>query len=195
MLSHTSRIHGTAQAKDDVACLYRAVVALANAVAISYQNKLPLRAQDGDKTIDFESSFGNELDNIWDCHRAIMTKMWLPKLNEHNPEDSMKLELVHRQLRPEWSERDVFYERVTASLARVGNTCEWFKPHLTDFLDSDQKALAITGGPGSGKTFLAEWIEEQLLRPLDYEDEMYMTLTYAFREYFSLSNIAYDYMC
>ncbi|KAK3343472.1 hypothetical protein B0T25DRAFT_634562 [Lasiosphaeria hispida] len=180
MLSHTSRIHGTAQAKDDVTRLYSAVVALVDAVAVFYRVKLTLVTRDQDKTIDFESSFGTKLDKIWECHRDIMSKMWLPKLNERDPDHSARLGQVHRQLKPEWSERDVFYERVTANLAYAGNTCGWFEPHLIDFLDGDQKVLAITGGPGSGKTFLAEWIEERLLRPLDYEDDMCLTLTYAF---------------
>jgi len=175
MLSHMSRASGTTQAIEPLERLYRSVVALVEAVASSFRDKLTSTSKE-DMTLDFASALENEMDDIWTSHRTVLVEMWLS-----NPSD--RLELLHRRLRGDWSERDEFYGGVTTSLARVGGTCEWFQHFLVDFLENTQKTLAITGAPGTGKSTLAHWIEEWLLVPLEGEEEMYVTLTYAFRKY------------
>ena len=50
-------------------------------------------------------------------------------------------------------------------------TCLWMAPYLTRFLRGDQKTLAISGKPGSGKTVLSSVIIgnlEQTIRGVHY---------------------------
>lgn len=45
-------------------------------------------------------------------------------------------------------------------------TCLWVSQHLTNFLKSQKRTLAITGKPGSGKTVLASVIVDRLQDPI-----------------------------
>lgn len=49
---------------------------------------------------------------------------------------------------------------------REESTCLWVAPHLTRFMKGDQKTLAITGRPGSGKSILATVINDHLQSPI-----------------------------
>lgn len=69
-------------------------------------------------------------------------------------------------------------DQFAARTKRTEFTCEWFQPHLADFLRSSDQTLAITGPSGSGKTVLAGWIEERLQRPLARKS--YETIEYRF---------------
>jgi Tfp pilus assembly pilus retraction ATPase PilT len=45
-------------------------------------------------------------------------------------------------------------------------TCLWVAPHLTRFLRSQDRVLAISGKPGSGKSITSSVIVDYLQRPI-----------------------------
>ena len=61
-------------------------------------------------------------------------------------------------------EPDYFYSsRFTTISKRVAGSCVWFKPHLEDFLEAEERpVLVIVGRPGVGKTALATWVMDEI---------------------------------
>ena len=118
------------------------------------------------------------MTDIWQRRDAITTRVWMLKLGHRC--SGLSLDVIRRYLQPTRSTRGAFYDRVSESIQRTEDTCEWLKAPLVDFFRSQEKALVITGDVGSGKTVLAAWIKERLQRPLDRKQ--WSTLGYTFRE-------------
>ncbi|RYP70569.1 hypothetical protein DL771_005388 [Monosporascus sp. 5C6A] len=175
MISHIGQIDEKSQMEDAVSSLHSAVVELVDRVSCDYQDKL-LALDEKNPVIKFETAFGDIMDSIFELQHQVITGMWLSELRDQA--DVQSLESIRRQLRPNWSEKNAFYDQVNESLTRAGETCEWFESHLVGFLRNHGRAFAITGGSSTGKTVLAGWIRERLRQSLGHKE--YLTLTYAF---------------
>ncbi|RYP17433.1 hypothetical protein DL765_004521 [Monosporascus sp. GIB2] len=175
MISQIGQIDEKSQMEDAVSSLHSAVVKLVDSVSCGYRDKL-FALDEEDPVIKFETAFEDIMNSIFELQHQVITRMWLSELRDQA--DIQSLESIRRQLRPNWSEKNAFYDQVNESLTRAGETCEWFESHLVRFLSGRGRAFAITGGSGTGKTVLAGWIRERLRRALGHQE--YLALTYAF---------------
>ncbi|KAK4200337.1 hypothetical protein QBC40DRAFT_348659 [Triangularia verruculosa] len=182
LISNVSQIHeifyASREVKEGVAHLYCDLVDLVGRISILYRKKINSLGQDTKKSvvIDFEAEFGKQMTGIWKRRDYIIAKMWALKLG--NRTNSLGVNAVRRRLQNDRSSKGAFYDQVSENVKRAEDTCEWVRTPLVNFLRGKEKALTITGDPGSGKTVLAGWMKERLQRPLDHTQ--YTTLTYSF---------------
>ena len=183
MLAHVSQIHELFRAPESVtevvADLYTDVIELVGNIAVFYRKRLSSLSDSGSVTINFDATFGSRMTHIWETRALLTARVWKLKLGNNGR--SQKLDSVRRWLRSSRSSKAAFYDRVGLDAAkRAEDTCEWLKPHLVDFLRSKDRTFAITGPEGSGKTVLADWIQDRLQRPLNHTQ--YYTLSFTFRK-------------
>jgi Cdc6-like AAA superfamily ATPase len=166
-----------AEAATDIFC---DLVELVGHISVHYRQKINSLRPDSTVSVNFDATFGKELNNIWRSKEALYDRIWSYKLG--NKHYSLGLGSLRRKLQPsaELSIRTSLYDEVLESLDRSEDTCHWIKNDLIQFFKSQEQVLSITGPPGSGKTVLAEWVSERLARPLDRRT--YVILEYNFRE-------------
>lgn len=164
------------EVKETLAHLYCDIVELVGDIAVYYRRKISTLKPHETVTINFESTFGASMAGIWKRRDHLTSRLWSLRL--YSKSYHLSLEAVRRRLKSDRSVQGAFYDQVHESLKRAEDTCEWLKPNLVEFFRGSEKALTITGDPGSGKTVLAGWVKERLQRPLDHVQ--YSTLTYSF---------------
>lgn len=184
LLSTVSQIRGLehmpAPIKEAAADIFCDLVDLVGHISVHYRQKINGLRAGSTVAVNFDATFGKELNNIWRSKEALYDRIWSYKLGHKRP--SLGLDSLRRELQPsvELSIRTSLYDEVVESLDRSEDTCHWIKNDLIQFFNSQEQVLSITGPPGSGKTVLAEWVSERLARPLDRRT--YVVLEYNFRK-------------
>lgn len=171
-------VDASSELKDELTGLYEAVNALVESITLEYRDRVADLRDNELVTIDFDATFRKPMSNIEARRDQLINRMWFCSLRQTSQRQNV--DKVYRQLMPDWSYMESFYDRVAQSIDRVGHTCEWFEPHMIEFFQSEQKVLAVTGVSGTGKTVLGGWVRDRLQSPLDHEG--YFVLTYTFRE-------------
>ena len=166
--------------KESAAHIFCDLVSLSGNIAVHYRQKITALRAGLSAVIDFDQSFGQQISDIWRAKQTLYDQIWAFKLGRKHLSISMQSLRLKLQSSGEISIRSTLYDEVADSLERSEDTCNWIKHQLTSFLQSKDQVLSITGPLGSGKTMLAEWVQERLSRPLDHQN--YVTLDYTFRE-------------
>lgn len=184
LVSQITQIPGifesTKEIKASISNLYSELVGLAGCISVHYRNHIfNLGPKHQTVTLNLNDLFGGDIDSIWASKTALYDRIWSQSLGKkHFP---LTLAELRHRLNPESEAfRHALYAELAEDLERAEDTCEWVKSDLVDYLQSNEKILTVTGAPGSGKTVLADWIEERLQRPLN--DTTYSVLLYTFRK-------------
>ena len=185
LVSQITQIPGifdsTKDVRADISRLYSELVGLAGCISVHYRNHIfNLGNQHQVLTINLNDLFGSDIDAIWASKTALYDRIWKQSLGKKHLVLSLA-ELRHRLNPQSEAFRHALYAELAEDLERAEDTCEWVKSDLVDFLQSNEKVLTVSGAPGSGKTVLADWIEERLQRPLN--NTTYSVLLYTFREF------------
>ncbi|CAK7236304.1 hypothetical protein SEUCBS140593_009575 [Sporothrix eucalyptigena] len=182
LVSQVTQIPGifesTKEIKADISLLYSQLVGLAGSISVHYRNHIfNLGPHQQLVTINLNDLFGREIDKIWASKKDLYTRIWTQSLGKRH--FALTLADLRHRLNPESEAfRHALYAEMAEDLERAEDTCEWVKSDLVEFLQSNEKILTVTGAPGSGKTVLADWIEERLQRPL--HNTTYSVLLYTF---------------
>lgn len=185
LVSQITQIPGifesTKEIKAAISDLYSELVGLAGCISVHYRNHIfNLGPQHQTVTLNLNDLFGGDIDSIWASKTALYERIWNQSLGKKH--FSLSLADLRNRLNPESEAfRHALYAELAEDLERAEDTCEWVKSDLVEYLQSKEKILAVTGAPGSGKTVLADWIEERLQRPLN--NTTYSVLLYTFREF------------
>ncbi|EPE09363.1 nacht domain protein [Ophiostoma piceae UAMH 11346] len=182
LVSQITQIPGifdsTKDVKVDISRLYSELVGLAGCISVHYRNHIfNLGHQHQAITLNLNDLFGSDIDTIWASKTALYDRIWKQSLGKKHLVLSLG-ELRHRLNPQSEAFRHALYAELAEDLERAEDTCEWVKSDLVDFLQSNEKILTVSGAPGSGKTVLADWIEERLQRPLN--NTTYSVLLYTF---------------
>lgn len=130
-------------------------------------------------TIDFDKEFSSQIQDIWSLRSRLFEHMWSHALRDENVTST--LASLQRQLVPNTSEyRSQLYGRIAEKAERAEGTCEWVEGDLTDFLESREDLLAITGSPGCGKSVLSAWLRERLQKPIHVDRDKLKFETFGF---------------
>ncbi|KAL1910529.1 hypothetical protein Sste5344_003783 [Sporothrix stenoceras] len=182
LVSQITQIPGifesTKEIKASISNLYSELVGLAGCISVHYRNHIfNLGPQHQTVTLNLNDLFGGDIDSIWASKTALYDRIWSQSLGKkHFP---LTLAELRHRLNPESEAfRHALYAELAEDLERAEDTCEWVKSDLVEYLQSNEKILIVTGAPGSGKTVLADWIEERLQRPLN--NTTYSVLLYTF---------------
>ncbi|CAK7211371.1 hypothetical protein SBRCBS47491_001102 [Sporothrix bragantina] len=182
LVSQVTQIPGifesTKEVKVDISRLYSQLVGLAGSISVHYRNHIfDLGPHHQLVTLNLNDLFGRQIDDIWDSKKKLYARIWSQSLGKRH--FALSLGDLRHRLNPESEAfRHALYAEMAEDLERAEDTCEWVKSDLVDFLQSNEKILTVTGAPGSGKTVLADWIEERLQRPL--HNTTYSVLLYTF---------------
>ncbi|ERT03366.1 hypothetical protein HMPREF1624_01679 [Sporothrix schenckii ATCC 58251] len=182
LVSQITQIPGifdsTKEIKASISKLYSELVGLAGSISVHYRNHVcNLGQQHQSVTLNLNDLFGGDIDSIWASKTALYDWIWLQSLGKK--QYALSLSELRNRLNPESEAfRHALYAELAEDLERAEDTCEWIKSDLVEYLQSKEKILAVTGAPGSGKTVLADWIEERLQRPLN--NATYSVLLYTF---------------
>jgi hypothetical protein len=170
--------HMSAPIKENAAHIFCDLVSLTGDIAVHYSQKIAGLKAGLSVAIDFDHSFGNQITDIWRAKQALYDQIWAYKLGRKR--FSITIESLRDRLSSsaEASVRSTLYDEVADSLERSEDTCHWVKHQLTQFLHSNDQVLSVTGPAGSGKSMLAEWVQERLSRPLDHQN--YVTIDHTF---------------
>lgn len=185
LVSQITQIPGifesTKEVKVDISRLYSELVGLAGSISVHYRNHIfNLGPAHQVVTLNLNDLFGADIDAIWASKTALYDRIWKQNLS-HSGKKHLALslsELRHRLNPQSEAFRHALYSELAEDLERAEDTCEWVKSDLVDYLQSNEKILTVSGAPGSGKTVLADWIEERLQRPLN--NTTYSVLLYTF---------------
>lgn len=184
LVSQVTQIPGifesTKEVKVDISRLYSELVGLAGNISVHFRNHIfNLGSQHQMVTLNLNDLFGGDIDAIWASKTALYDRIWSQSLGKKH--FAVTLADLRHRLNPESEAfRFALYAELAEDLERAEDTCEWVKSDLVEFLQSNEKVLTVTGAPGSGKTVLADWIEERLQRPL--HNTTYSVLLYTFRK-------------
>ncbi|KAI9157950.1 hypothetical protein HJFPF1_05935 [Paramyrothecium foliicola] len=182
LLSTVGQLNGlesmSSSIKESAAHIFCDLVSLTGNIAVHYRRKIAGLKAGLSVAIDFDHSFGEQISHIWQAKQALYDQIWAHKLGRKRFSISVQSVREELQSSGEVSIRSTLYDEVADSLERSEDTCHWVKHQLTQFLQSSEQVLSITGPAGSGKSMLAEWVQERLSRPLDHQN--YITLNYDF---------------
>ncbi|KAK5987204.1 hypothetical protein PT974_11325 [Cladobotryum mycophilum] len=164
--------------QEDATHTFCDLVNLVSNIAAYYGQRISDLKDGSTVHISFDACFGAQIDQIWRSKEALYERIWAYKLSGRNL--SMSLEELRWKLQATVGQAisNKLYDEVDDHLDRSEETCYWFKDVLSQFLKSYDQVLCVTGAPSSGKTVLAEWVEERLARPFDHK--AYAVLRYDF---------------
>ncbi|KAH7329426.1 hypothetical protein B0I35DRAFT_474031 [Stachybotrys elegans] len=164
--------------KEAAADIFCDLVSLTGNIAVHYRRRISSLRAGSSVVIDFDATFGKEIHEIWTAKYALHDAIWAHALGRKR--FSIDLVSLREKLTAsaEVSVRGALYDEVSDSLERSEDTCHWIKHELVQFLQSNEQVLKVTGEAGTGKTMLAEWVQERLTRPLDHKS--YTVLDYNF---------------
>ncbi|KAK7928661.1 hypothetical protein PG985_005659 [Apiospora marii] len=168
LLGHLIQLHDLFTGNDtivqSISSLYASLVRLIGDDVVTYRQRIS-RLSRNTVTIDFDKEFSSQIPDIWSLRSRLFEHMWSHALRDENV--CSTLTSLQRQLVPSTSEyRPQLYGRIAEKAERAGGTCEWVEGDLTDFLESGEDLLAITGSPGCGKSVLSAWLRERLQKPI-----------------------------
>ncbi|KEY74817.1 hypothetical protein S7711_06504 [Stachybotrys chartarum IBT 7711] len=155
--------------KEHAADIFCDLVDLTGHIAVHYRQKITTLRAGRSVSIDFDATFGKQISDIWNSKQVLHDEIWAHKLGRRRFTISIKSLRDKLQPSVETSVRSTLYDEVSDSLERSEDTCHWIKHELVQFLQSNDQVLKVTGPAGSGKTILAEWVQERLSRPLDHK--------------------------
>ncbi len=140
---------------------------LVGRISVHYRRRINVLTPHSATTVNFDASFGKDVEKIWKKKADLCNRMWTLKLGKKSR--VVSLNTIRHKLQPADSTfRGALYSELAEDLERAEDTCEWIKHDLADFLRGNEKVLTVTGPVGCGKTELADWVEERLQRPLDH---------------------------
>lgn len=153
-----------------------ALVHLLGDVSIFYHQRVSRLSRNA-VSIDFDREFGGQLEDICAKREQLIYTIWGYRIGSSHA--VTEVASLHQTLgSDETHVKSYLYGRIQDKKRRVDGTCEWLEDHLVDFLEKDEKVLAITGIAGCGKSMLASWVREQLERSVGHVAERYRTISY-----------------
>jgi tetratricopeptide (TPR) repeat protein len=168
--------------KELAADIFCDLVSLTGHIAVHYRQKITALKAGADVVIDFDATFGKSLTDIWNAKQVLHDQIWASKLGRKRFSMSVKSLRDKLETSVEVSVRGTLYDEVSDSMERSEDTCHWIKHPLFEFLNRRDpvQVLTITGGAGTGKTILAEWVQERLSRPLNRKDYTVLDFNFLF---------------
>ncbi|KAI1140079.1 hypothetical protein F5Y05DRAFT_306065 [Hypoxylon sp. FL0543] len=152
------------------------LVHLLGDIAIFYHQRVS-RLSRSSVRIDFDREFGSQLEEICSKREQLIYTIWSYKLGSSYSADDVAS--LHRELGSAQTHvKTYLYNRIQDKKRRVEGTCGWFGVELVDFLEKNDKILAVTGNAGCGKSMLAAWVRDQLERPIGHSGQKHRTLSY-----------------
>ncbi|KAI9368154.1 hypothetical protein BJX61DRAFT_546814 [Aspergillus egyptiacus] len=154
--------------KDQVILALADLVTLVVGVATHFYKSLG-DLKSGSVAVDIHGTFGGAIGSFDFRCSLVAELMWKHQLEQEGVVEGRvtEIKLIRQWLAPE----DPVLADITKSTAqfaqeREESTCLWVNPYLVRFLKGQQRTLAITGKPGSGKSILATVINDQLQHPI-----------------------------
>lgn len=166
--------------KESTADIFCDLVDLSSQISVHYREKITGLRAGSIATVNFDTTFGKQINRIWQSKQVLHDRIWSYKLGGKRPTVSLKSLRRKLESSSEFTIRTSLYDEVAESLERSEDTCHWIKNDLIQFFGKQSQVLSITGSTGTGKTVLAEWVSERLARPLDRKT--YAVLEYKFRK-------------
>ncbi|KAI1763269.1 hypothetical protein GGR53DRAFT_531708 [Hypoxylon sp. FL1150] len=153
-----------------------ALVLLLGDVSIFYHQRISRLSRNA-IFVDFDREFGGQLEDICTKREQLIYTIWGYRIGSSHA--VAEIASLHQTLgSDETHVKSHLYGRIQDKKRRVNGTCEWLEDHLVDFLEKDEKVLAITGIAGCGKSMLASWVREQLERSVGHVAKRYRTISY-----------------
>jgi hypothetical protein len=170
----------TREVKHDIGKLYSDLVGLVGSISVYYRQRMYGVEAGHTSIIKFDAVFGRDIDGIWKTKVALYERMWQQTISKNTY--AISLRDLRYKLNPDTELfRDELYSELAEDLERAEDTCEWVKNGLVEFFRGRERILTITGEAGTGKTVLADWIQERLQWPLNRVT--YGVLLYTFRKF------------
>ncbi|KAL7941491.1 hypothetical protein V8C42DRAFT_360741 [Trichoderma barbatum] len=182
LLTDITRIHNlhmpSEAIRNDATKTFNNLVTLLSKIAAVYRQKISDLKPGSRAHIDFDASFGPQIQEIWRSKEALSDAIWKHKLQEVDPSVTVEQLRWKLQYPYNYSVTNRIYEKVGDYHAPPSKTCYWLKDILSNFFNGEEQLLCLTGEESTGKSFLSRWVEERLARPLNVKS--YHVLRYTF---------------
>ncbi|KAI9710539.1 MAG: hypothetical protein M1820_002675 [Bogoriella megaspora] len=147
--------------QEDLGDVFEGLVHLVGEIAIYYRARVNRLSSHQAISVDFQATFGKDVDRIWRKKQHLSNHIWALKLG--NKRYAYTIEEIRSKLCPvDQPAEALLFSRLADKAERAQGTCEWIQGHLLNFLRSNDKSLTITGASGCGKSMLASWIKDRL---------------------------------
>ncbi|KAL4996903.1 hypothetical protein BDV10DRAFT_186709 [Aspergillus recurvatus] len=155
--------------KDQVILALADLVALVVGIVTHFHERLG-DLQCRSVTINIHNTFAESIENFRTRCEHVSELMWRHQLLQEGLIEggaATEIKTIRQWLEPD----DPVLTHATKFTAQFAqeqeeSTCLWLNPYISRFLRSDQKTMAITGKPGSGKSILATVINDKLQHPI-----------------------------
>lgn len=160
------------------------LMSIVTGIAINFY--MAVHGKKAEATVDVYRTFSASIEAFRSHRKQAAAEMWSRALSRAGIDDEeCEVAALQRWLAPKDSVLAFLASNhVSLTSRRAEFTCQWFTPHLANFLRGNKNILSVEGESGSGKTTLAGWIVDRLQRPL--ARQTYSTLSFSV----SQSNIA-----
>ncbi|KOS20667.1 hypothetical protein ESCO_006835 [Escovopsis weberi] len=153
--------------QNDAVRIFADIVLLIKGMAVEYQQRVGGLKTGSQSFISIDALFGTKIRSIYQARETLAERIWVEKLDTA----SFSLTLKELSWKLQSPVRQTVYNRlfghVDDHFDRSEESCHWFRDQLSQFFSEQDRMFCITGAPSSGKTVLAEWVEERLSRPVD----------------------------
>lgn len=168
LMRHSELLGSIPEAQDEIAGAYADLVELTCAVSVYYDQK----ARGFSKVVDaseFDLRFGHYIRSFHTHGISITELVWSSSDVFEITSDPVA---TVREIRTFLSFQDRAIPLILSARrpCHAESTCDWFAGHLTNFKTRKNGLIVVTGGPGSGKSVLSQWIVDQLQVSVDPDD-------------------------
>ncbi|KAF2130419.1 hypothetical protein P153DRAFT_314293 [Dothidotthia symphoricarpi CBS 119687] len=169
VLHRSELLAATPEIQEQLCLLYTDLLSLVTDVAIKFYKTVNGMTSDV-ISFDIFELFGTSIETFNTRQSSVVELIWSFQIEKAELEDGEALDV---KVLSNWLEPK---DRVLASLNRDHSTfveqqadftCLWFQKKLSNFIQSDDNFLLVTGQSGAGKTTLAGSIIERLQRPVN----------------------------
>lgn len=177
-MRHSELLGSIPEAQDEIAGAYADLVELTCAVSVYYDQK----ARGFSKVVDaseFDLRFGHYIRSFHTHGISITELVWSSSDVFEITSDPVA---TVREIRTFLSFQDRAIPLILSARrpCHAESTCDWFAGHLTNLKTRKNGLIVVTGGPGSGKSVLSQWIVDQLQVSVDPDD--YDVIAYRIRK-------------
>lgn len=166
---------------DNVSKAFSDMLAIVADVAMAFYGAVS-RVEQGHSQVstklDIYARFGHHMETFRSRVRLCTFEIWRHTLERHmqNPDQILVLQAW---LAPQDTVLAMLSSDHVNLVSRPEElTCTWMQEPLKTFFKGNEKCLLVQGGPGSGKTTLANWVVDRLQRPVNRK--MVTTLSFFF---------------
>jgi hypothetical protein len=177
-MRHSELLGSIPEAQDEIAGAYADLVELTCAVSVYYYQNSRGFSRVVDAS-EFDLRFGHYIRSFHTHKTSITELVWSSSdvfEITSNPVSTI------REIRTFLSFQDQTIPLILSARrpSHAESTCDWFASHLANFKTRKNGLIVITGGPGSGKSVLSQWIVDQLQVSTDPHE--YDVLSYRIRK-------------